>query len=214
MTEKMEQSFRQMPPNRLFMENGIVWTSKPNIDAQLLKPKRGRTGLTRSKELMATSWGDWTCIVKMNYSNNFESREEFDGFICSKSGRKADPRFKEIIKEIPIEVALEKWFDVKLSANMYFYFSSKDKLEKDLNRPLPFDSATKPKKLDETVKSQLAKELFYKNMCRIFCVEDHYERDSSSFMINDFNLLHNNGYFVEATAKKEDYYLHFFYVTS
>jgi hypothetical protein len=97
------------------------------------------------------------------------------------------------------------------SLNLDYYLANWEELEKDLGR-----SVERNLERTETEWKQLSDELFYKQMCRIFggpldIDDDEQGEDGKKFVITDFHITIDGGYF-HASGRRGQFYILFLIV--
>ena len=127
----------------------------------------------------------------------------------------------EIIKDIQIEQAIKR-LSVDFYADMEYYLSHRDEMEKDLKR--------KEVKINFEMRDlqRLEKELIYNNMCFLFgedisksddkmYLKSNYDSISEidydkAFLVKDFRILSSDGNDKFATAVRRDHFIIFKYI--
>lgn len=179
----------------------------------------------RTQKLQADSDGEWNFLAGIINAKHFDSRESCDALFVGKN-EPGHSLLSHVEHGISFKKAL-KLLNVEISCNMDYYLSNKVEIENDLNRKLDASIDLN----DKVLVKKLEAELFYTLMCKLFGGSENEEAISDSrpevddetlttlfdktFMLNEFHLLSsddNNYKF--ATARRGNYYLLFFYVTS
>ena len=166
--------------------------------------------MTPTQKLKFDGYGDWEFNATMVHSAYFATREEVDDFLVPEFTIDPNNTRKEWRDKISIEEIGTMGGMKYFSLNLDYYLSNWEELEKDLDRPVD-------KNLDrtETEWKQLSDELFYKQMCRIFggplAIDDEQDEDVKKFMITDFNITVDGGYF-HASGRRGQFYILFLIV--
>ena len=117
---------------------------------------------------------------------------------------------EEKIDKISIEEIGTMGFMKCFSLNLEYYLANWEELEKDFGR-----SVEKNLERTEAEWKQLSDELFYKLMFRIFGgpldIDDEQGQDVKKFMITDFHIFIDGGYF-HASGRRGQFYILFLIV--
>jgi hypothetical protein len=166
-----------------------------------------------TNKLKATSAGEWEADISIIRRDCFSSRSQLNELFGDNI---KDEDNQQVIERITLQQAC-KLIKVKLKSNFDYYTQNKLELEKDLSRQV-----LEKEVIDVYLRKKLENELFYKQMCTLF---DSYSNDDSykpngdnslyerSFILNDFHILVNDCYTIQATAQRGDYYFLFDYLT-
>jgi hypothetical protein len=172
-----------------------------------------------TNKLIADSDGEWNCIIGMINRKYFDSREALDKLFVAIDS--VDRSREKQFHQISLKQALE-YLNVRISCNMDYYLSNKKELEKDLNRQIDNLDLN-----DEIILKKLEAELFFKQMCELFGEQNEaHNHDETpemcgddiiyqnSFIIDEFHVYPEHSDFIYATARRGNFYLLFYYVTS
>lgn len=213
--EKGEYQFENIPSIIHMDEDGVSINTRLSCVNELEYidgSKAASYNLTN--KLIASSTGEWEADISIIRKDFFKSRSQMNELFGDNI---KDEDNQQFIERLTLQQAC-KLIKVKLKSNIDYYLNNnKLELEKDLNRQVKDNEV-----FNVNLRKKLEHELFYKQMCTLFdtCLNDDLQKpneDSTlyerSFILNDFHVLVNDCYTIQATAQRGDYYFLFNYLT-
>lgn len=191
-------------PRVIYMDSFSTRVNKyaPNIDeVKSFEDYDWERDSVDCPKLTGDSCGEWEFKISMLKSAYFKSKEEFELlYVPYRIISNIDCCYYE---KIPIEEAISI-LGLDISVNFDYYMKNREKLRADLGREISNDIIQ-----DKTTRKSIEKELFYKQMVKLFGDSDNaVSLDTDGrLMIKNFRILYYDGNLNWAIAERGDHYL-------